>query len=734
MTVVKRALYVGCSVITLLMPAVAYAQEDVSIVDIVVTAQRREQSLQKVGISVSALSGDSLQSLGITSTQDITQQIPALKIQSFSPAFTTFNLRGVSQNNFSDNLEAPVAVYMDDLYIGSMNAANQQLFDMERVEVLRGPQGTLFGRNATGGLIQYRTKKATEDEFNGYVQGAYGEFNDRTIEVAVGGGLTEGLRARIAARWEKADGYVKAGTTPDGVRHTGNSAFGANGYVIRGDLQIGDKAPVLLDFSATYAEDNDVPTGQYVVRLAGADPVTGLGVDPSAPLTGSVWRHASDSTNTGLDRKTWIVSAKIAANLTDDIELNIISGLVDMKKNNREDAGGGLFFFDYSASADYVQWSHEFRLSGESSRFRWQLGAYYMDIDFRGATSNAGPVITGSPNGLIVGETELRSKNWSVFGQAEYDLTDTLTVIGGLRWSQDDKHIKFRNIGYNLIGPPDGSVIFDVQDAILADPTYAGIDSIDYGDWAGRAQLNFTPYNGLLLYASVNRGIKGGNWSPNASVSLADFRHKAEVLTSYETGVKARILNGKGYINASAYRYVYKDYQAFSLTGLVPQVINSDARSYGGEVEIMLNPNRHWNINLGAAYIDSEVDFVPGVNPGTGVVNAELPQAPRLSLNGLLRYNTNVGAGTVSAQIDGSYSTRQFMEGTNSEVSRQGAYFIGNARIGYDADAGWSVSAWVKNIFNKGYLQYNLDLGAAGFVEQVYGRPRQIGGTIAYKF
>src|SRR5687768_2878549 len=159
--------------------------------EVVVTAQKREQSLQDVGISVSAFSGDQLRALGATSTIDITQQVPALQLFTFSPAFTVFSLRGVSQNNFQDNLEAPVAVYLDGAYVASMNAINTQLFDMERVEVLRGPQGTLFGRNATGGLIQFLTRKAEEERPNGYVEIGAAEFGTYSAEGALGGAISD---------------------------------------------------------------------------------------------------------------------------------------------------------------------------------------------------------------------------------------------------------------------------------------------------------------------------------------------------------------------------------------------------------------------------------------------------------------------------------------------------------------------------------------------------------------
>jgi len=162
--------------------------------EITVTAQKREESLQDVGISVTAFSGDQLKNLGITSTTDITQQVPGLQLFTYTPSFTIFSLRGVSQNNFQDNLEAPVAVYMDGAYIASMNAIGMQIFDMERVEVLRGPQGTLFGRNTTGGLLHYLSRGADDEQWNGYLEGSIAEFDKHSVETAVGGGNTDGVR------------------------------------------------------------------------------------------------------------------------------------------------------------------------------------------------------------------------------------------------------------------------------------------------------------------------------------------------------------------------------------------------------------------------------------------------------------------------------------------------------------------------------------------------------------
>ena len=722
---------------------VAQAPQDEGVFggDIVITAQKREENLQDVGISVTALSGETLETLGLTNMQQISQQVPSLQVSTWTPAFTTFNLRGVSQNNFQDNLEAPVAVYIDEVYMASMNALGLQMFDMERVEVLRGPQGTLFGRNATGGLIHFLTRDASETSLNGYGEGTIAEFGTYSVEGALGGALSSGIRARVAGRWETSNGYVKAGFNPFLERKAlGRTSQGANGFAVRGNVQFDLGPDTLLSLTGYYSKDDDVPTGQYIVRFAEGDPETGLGSNPSDPITGSVWRHASDE-DPFFDRKVASATARLTHALTDNVDLTYVGNYTSMDKFYVEDAAGGLFFFPFETIADYKQWSQELRLSGDTRAFRWQAGVYYLDMDFDGGFNASGPVITGSPEGRIESHVDLNSRNWSIFGQAEYDFTPQLTAILGLRWSQDNKKIKFDQVSFNMEdqGIPSGTVIFDFAEQIALHPEFAGHNKIDYGDVAARAQLNYKPNDDLLFFMSYNRGIKGGNWSPAPTVELANFRHDNEVLHAYELGVKSSLGRGTR-LNATAFYYDYKDYQAFALTGLQPQVTNSDATVKGGEIELFTRPVRNLDIALGAAFLDSKVDFVPAVIPGTGVRNAEMPQAPNVSINALARYAVPLNFGELAFQVDGRYVGDHFLEGTNSEVSHQDSYTIGNASVSLTSpDERWQGTLWVKNFTNTKYLVYNLDLGVAfgdgtGFTEQMYAPPRQFGATLRFGF
>jgi iron complex outermembrane recepter protein len=701
------------------LPVTTHAQV---IDEVVVTAQKREQSAQEVGISITAMSGDQLRELGITNTAEIAQQVPGLQVFTFTPAFIAFNLRGISQNNFQDNLEAPVAVYVDEAYVASMNGIGGQLFDVSRVEVLRGPQGTLFGRNATGGLIHYITHGASDQELNGYVEASVSDYNKRSFEGAVGGAISDRFRARLAGRWEKADGYVKS-TTP-GVR----DAHGADGYALRGSMQFDFTDKLKGDLRVAYSKDDDVPSGAYTVSPATFDPDTGFGISLGKPA--DPWKHNSNYQGR-LDRDVKSATGKLTWTLNDAIDLTSISNYLTLDKFYTEDADGDVVNFPYTTTADFTQYSEELRLSGNADRLRWQVGAYYLDMSLDMGQTLEGEIILGGPTERVDTLATLDSRNWSIFGQVEYDLTEALTLIAGARWSQDNKNLDMNILFSDL---PNGIPPTETFN-LATDPAFAGLDEIDKGDYAARLQLDWRVSDQVLAYASFNRGIKGGNWSiaPNGGVDPASFRHGPETLNAYEVGVKTELAGGAARFNAGVFYYDYLDYQAFSLNNLIPQVSNSDAKAQGGELELQWLPSAAWYFSLGASFIDSTVDKVPTVFGG--VVEAEFPNAPTWSLTYLGKYSLDLVGGRVSLQLDGVTNDDQFLEGTNSQVSFEKSYSVLNARIAYtNADANWEIAAWVKNLTNEEYRLYNLDLGLAGFIESVYAPPRWFGVTANYRW
>ena len=752
--------------------------------DIVVTANKRGESLQKVAISVSAFSGEQIEHLGIRDTTQITQQIPALHFNAWSPNLTIFSLRGISQNNFTDNLEAPVAVYQDNAYIASMNALSGQLFDVKRVEVLRGPQGTLFGRNATGGLIHYLSNDASDDQVNGYIQGDYGRFNAKSVEGAFGGAISSRFRVRVAGRVENADGYIKSRDTvlADGtvLRGSGQDLGGRNGWAGRINLQYDITPAATISLWYKHTEDNHLATGGYVfencdfesngychVNAAGLSDGTGGVVNGLTGKPASPWEHFGERKG-NLDRVVNIYQGELNWKLSDRLTLTSITNYLTLNKTYAEDGDATpLLTVNVDTGIRFHQFSEEMRLAGDMPGLKWQAGGYYLDMLYDGHHAVTGaPVIdlAVAANGAFAVPTvdqlyRIRSRNWSLFAQGDVALTDKLTLTVGGRYSVDHKSIDYRAILTDPMIDPVAQTLFTDQSLAQIVP---GVNRDVYKGWAARVSLNYQVTPQTLLFASWNRGIKGGNWSLSSNINPADFKHRPETLNSLEAGFKTSLLGRSLRLNGTLFHYMYTDYQAFSLAGGVPHIYNSDATSTGAELEAFWSPSRRFDGVFGATWQVSKVKSVPATDTQTGpeffpgapntqycanqggyflcnfpqktIDGAKFPNAPRFSFNYLLRYNVDVGSGNIAAQVDGVWYADQYLEVTNGPSSLQKAYNVTNASLTYtDQRSGIALTGWVKNMFDKAYRAYALNLGILG-TTSIYAPPITYGATLRVPF
>ena len=471
--------------------------------EILVTAQKREQNLQDVGISVSAFSGQQLAELGMLSVSDIVAQTPNVTFVSpFGEGNNiAFTLRGVGLNDFSEHNEAPGAVYVDGVYQGTLAGANFQLFDLDRVEVLRGPQGTLFGRNTSAGLVQYITRKPG-DEPEARAELTVGEFSQTRFEGAVGGPLGDVAAGRLSALYHKHDGY-RPSRTP-GVE----DASETDAYAVRGQLKWTPTDSLDLLLSAHYSKADQVAnTYEHTSTTFLADGYTEVylpvdEVNPICEFVGGLTGPGQDCFGyrdtdndvyaTDNDREPFLDLEVSGASLTldwalDAIEITSITAYESVDKSFGEDTDmGPVPAIAVSNPVDSAQWSQELRASSDAEGNRWTAGLYYFDRDI-----DTGSRTDASGIGLVDDDTvtEYQTESWSVFGQYEWGFAENLTLILGGRYFSEDQD--FEMVARDLLGntpvflgispdPIPGFPVFVFTKETAGDLTEHDIDGFDY--------------------------------------------------------------------------------------------------------------------------------------------------------------------------------------------------------------------------------------------------------------
>lgn len=744
--------------------------------EVVVTAQKREQDISDVSVAVTAFSGQTLRELNLTNSVDIAGQTPGLNIgtpvgEGNNPAIT---LRGVGLNDFNDNNEGPIAVYRDEIYQGAMPGLGFQLFDMERVEVLRGPQGTLYGRNATGGLVHFISVKPSAEP-GGYAELSIGEYSQVKFEGALGGPVTSNSQARVSIATDQHDGYVKNRINTDGNE--------ANNYAIRGQLNVDftDKLSVL---GSVHWGKTDTVSPKYQHQVTDFD---GDGVPDATDLFGYVDtdndNYAGDYDRNGL---LYIENLGYSFNVNykgDKFDFVSITGYEQVDKEHQEDTDVGPYpALEPTFIADISQISEEARISGKTDRLNWLAGIYYfhskannnltlnvnnpdgfvsfldalpeVDGGFEGGLAALTGYAPGpDPNALIpfvsydVVYTQ-KTDSFAGFGQIEYDLTDQFSATLGLRYTTEDRKFDY----LNSFGDRDGNGSIDNSDGALNSFLYqlnllgmfpgeyfAYSGKINNDNISGKVGLNFRPNDDVLLYTSFSRGFKSGGFNGGFldytdGVVPSDTPYKEEILDAYEIGFKSKLLDKSLRFNASVFYYDYKNYQALTFSGLSQFISNSDAELYGADLDLVWLPMEHLDLQLGASFLHTNVDQV--VVQGTPVMDTEMVLAPKFTLNGLARYEYPFANNrALIFQVDFNHQGAHFFDITNSPVSHEGAYTVFNARAAYRWNEKLTFALWGKNITGEEYRVYTFDFtGPAGLNQQFFAPPRWIGGSLSYTF
>ncbi|MCC7412310.1 MAG: TonB-dependent receptor [Gammaproteobacteria bacterium] len=732
-TIGRRGWLVVAAVIGAAAPVYAGVLEEV-----VVTAQRREQSLQDVGISVTAFSGEQLKALGMSTSMDIAAQTPGLNIgvptgEGNNPVIA---LRGVALNDFNDALEGPVAVYVDEAYKSMLAGLTFQLFDVERVEVLRGPQGTLFGRNTTGGLLHFISRKPTREP-EAYGDLTFGSYDQVKFEGAVSGPLSERLAGRFAFARNGHDGWMSNRVPPS----DGDVINEADDWAGRAQLlfDASEDLSVLVNVHGTRSNTTGSAYGHRAsfIDVDGTsrfvpDDVDVYGTCPGCDLLG--YRDTDGDIYTvdadrllGLEVETlgttgtvtWQVGAVTVTSITDYLQID---------RHYREDPDVGplpLVATDYAVDGD--QFSEELRVAGELERLRWTAGFYYFSRSLDGKQlADASQVI---PLSIQDVNWTYDTDSWALFGQLEYDIAPQWTVIGGLRFTseqQDFEELIVEGLApFNLAFGP-----LDFTRAAVGSQTEQDSDN-----WSARIELDWRPNDDWLVYVSSNRGVKSGGFNTGflggTPVNLIPFDE--EILTSVEVGFKSTLFNGTSNLNVAAFYYDYQDLQAFQFVGLSQLLFNTDAEVKGVDAELITRPTDRWEFRFGLSYLDARAFDI--VNAVGAVRDRDMILAPEITFTGLGRYSWGIFGGTATLQADFNYKSRHYFEIQNHDNTRESGYVLGNARLAWSpAGERWALAVFVQNLADQEYRAYAFDLSALGVTQEMYGRPRWVGGTLSVRW
>lgn len=730
----------------------AETSENLMFEKVTVTAQKREQDPQDVGIAITALNGDQLEALGYTNAQDIAAFSPGVvSVQPNGEGSYSFAIRGVANNDLSTNVESPVAVYVDEVYISQMSATGFLLFDIDQAEVLRGPQGTLFGRNATGGLVQYTTVKP-QKEFGGFGNVSYGQYDDMMLEGAVNIPLNDWIYARISAAQHTSTGYITNREHPEEKLNNNDD------YAIRFQLLMEptDDLSILLN---ARVGGQQIRTGFFEYKSA----VDGGGQYTPGVLNeflgnyedtdNDVWAGDYDTRGHNIsDTEGYTATVKW------DVGNWKLTSITDYQTNFRdyiEDTDATpVRAYEYFQTNDAEQFSQELRAATQVGPVDFVAGIYYMDLQSKDSTGGIAPLLYIDPDNGIFEEdvmtdptlangdrtpSESSTKSASIFAQGEYAWKD-FTFIGGLRYIQEKR---------DFISARE-DVHFDENATSGLDPrteviyTYSTFDPAerDFDMWSWRLQANWQPTDDLLTYISYNRGVKSGGFSqppydPQDPL-LADpalLSYEPEELDAYEIGAKWDAIPGKLRINGAAYYYDYGNYQAYTAFpgSLGDATINAQAKNKGAEVEIQAAPIDGLTTQLGVGYADIKVTDVLGFE-GMTLTSVN---SPEWNINGLIRYEFPVGsAGNLALQADAQYQSEHYFGLDVTPATTENGYTVANVSATWmPADANWKFGVSVENVFNEEYIVQTFDLSDwIGMIEEYYGKPRWVRAKLSWEF
>jgi iron complex outermembrane receptor protein len=723
---------------------------------IVVTANRRRENSQDVGAAITTESDFQIQALNITQAEDLAKLSPGISaIPNNGSAVSSYAVRGVGQADYTEEQEQPVAVYQDGVYVANAAATGFPVYDVNHVEILRGPQGTLFGRNATGGIVSFFSNEPSPG-FSAGVSYTGGDYNLHRSEGYINFG-TEELSDRFSYYWSQRDGYVKNLSGPD--------LWATKNIAIRNQTKfsLGDGVQGLLRIETWQENENQAYRQTPVVTPAGAfypvllpynTPNLYGYVNPSS----SPFVVQSDLPGEIFKRPV-TVALRLGYKIGDiELESNSSYQHVDVKYVENTSGMPGYPHW-YSDGADGTTLQQEFRAMKNEGRLRWTAGVnffenrgsyftFFSDRSFCDPTSTtvcatAGtgsahlPLSISGQGASIEADYGLNNKSSSVFGQVNYDFTERLSGTLGGRFQFDSERFNYHfscvetltGACETIDGVPAGSAgVFNYPNEVNL--------STSGPLWSGKAELQYRVSPEVMLYALFSKGTKsGGYFAPGAgNVPIEDMRFSPEELYDTEGGLKTTWLDSHLTANLDYFHYDYRSSQQFNVVSAnIVSIVSLPATFDGGELELHYALGSGWRINLSGSYESLEVHNV--VLCGGCAPQNELPiDAPKTLANGGIEKSFSLGDALITMSYNARYEGARYFQLNTNPLMRAPGYAVQDLSLRAAMPHGLWFQAWVNNVANKTYSTAIFSEAYANYIIYDIAPPRMAGVTVGITF
>ncbi len=718
------------------LPFTATAQQRAVLDEIIVTAQKRAESLQEVPIAVSAFDADSLRLSGVATLDDISHRTPGLTMGRFNAVQPQIFIRGIGSTDQSASGDQSVGVFIDGVYMGRTGFVDLDFFDLERVEVLRGPQGTLYGKNVVGGAINLITERPSET-FDARIEGSIGNFDRRSLRALVSGPLAETLAGKLSLSWTERDGYATSATT-------GRKLSDEDNVTVRGSLLFTPRDDLDLLVTADYSRDrlagnNRECLGEQFIFFPWFAPGS-----PFAPSPCSPDPFLNEKTVDGFqDRNV----GGMSATLTWDSNLGEVTSITAWRKGDyeiQEDfSGSDAPLVVRNAIDEIEQFSQELRLADatEDGRFNWLVGAYgyRADIervennDFSGNDVPIALLLLQVPPGTVPSFNtfyfqENKTTSYAVFGQGTWAFTDDVNLTVGARYTYEKKEADIRGAG------------FDPTGGFLAAP-YDISASKSWNAFTPKVTVDWRPSDEVMLYFSVADGFKSGGFNGTAPDGIAaSTPFDQEEARQFELGLKSELFDRRLRANLTAFHIDYDDLQVFQLVDGARLIVDNaaDARSRGIELEMLAQLSSALTLSGHYAYLDTEYkDFIN--EAGLDFSGNTLTRAPKHSYNIGATYRADLDARLgLTLHAEYSYRSRVFYDPSNFALVGDSGRGLLDARAVLSLrDHNVDISLWGRNLTDKVHVTqaidgrgpFNLSQNAAGVIAE----PRMYGLTVTWR-